>query len=131
MYIWILQQVLNMTKKITKDSIPLLLIYVLMMITLIKHVTSDITLHQKHYVGFALILVSTFLYFFNRKWFIHFFFFVLLIGTFDLIHIFYINMKITISFININLIFLIVFGIHLILNKLVDDNLFPEKKKQA
>ncbi|EDP95017.1 hypothetical protein U8527_08305 [Kordia algicida OT-1] len=120
-----------MTKKITKDSIPLLLIYVLMMVTLIKHVTSDITLHQKHYISFALILVSTFLYFFNRKWFVHFFFFVLLIGTFDLIHIFYINMKITISFININLIFLIVFGIHLILNKLIDDNLFPEKKNKA
>ncbi len=114
-----------MDKIISKNLITLTIIFFLISVSLIKEFTSDIILTNKHYIGFTLIFLTVLLYFFYKKWFIYFLFYVLLAGCVDLIDIFYITINVKIIFVTFNPIFIILFILHLIFNKFMDNQLFP------
>ncbi|MCH3882983.1 hypothetical protein [Tenacibaculum aquimarinum] len=118
----------HMTKTITKDIIPLLISIILLLISVGITLFTEYTLNYKHYVGILLIGISTFLYFKNKKVFIYVFGMTLILGTINLIDIYYSNIIFGIGPIKFNPIFLTLLVIFLSLNKENLNRMFPEKK---
>jgi Na+-transporting methylmalonyl-CoA/oxaloacetate decarboxylase gamma subunit len=117
-----------MKKHIAKDFIPLLIAIILVLISIGIAVFSPTALNYRHYIGISLVLISTILYFKNKKLYAYVFGLTLLIGTTSLIDIFFMTFGITIVFFRFNPLFLILLIIFLAFNKNLIDKLFPEKK---
>jgi hypothetical protein len=117
-----------MRKTIDKDIIPLLISVILVIISIGTSLFSDVALNYKHYVGIGLISVSLLLYFKNKKLYVYFFILTLLLGTINLIDIYYWNITFGIGPIKFNPIFLTLLIIFLALNKALLNKMFPEKK---
>ena len=89
---------------------------------------TDYVLNYKHYVGIALVGISSFLYFKNKKLYVYIFGLTLIVGTVNIIDIFYSNISFGIRPIKFNPIFLTLLIIFLTLNKEMLNKLLPEKK---
>ena len=117
-----------MKKHIGKDFIPLLIAIILVLVSIGIVLFSEYNISVKHYVGFLLVLISTVLYFKNKKLYAYVFGLTLLIGTVSVIDIFFMTFGFTIMFLNFNPLFLTLFIIFLAFNKNLLDKMFPEKK---
>ena len=118
----------HMKKSIEKDFIPLLIPIILVLVSIAIVLFSNYTLDYRHYIGFFLVLLSTTLYFKNKKWYAYVFGLTLLIGTVSLIEIFYMTIQFSIVFIKFNPIFLTLLIIFFAFNKDLIYKMFPEKK---
>ncbi|MFC7357096.1 hypothetical protein ACFQO1_05315 [Jejudonia soesokkakensis] len=117
-----------MKKNIEKNFTPLLIAIILVLVSIGISLFSDTALNYRHYIGFTLILISTILYFQNRKWYTYIFGLTLLIGTVSLIDIFFMTFGITIIFFQFNPLLLILLIVFLMTNKGLIDKIFPEKE---
>ena len=117
-----------MRKTINKNIIPLLISIILVVISIGFSLFSNVVLNYKHYVGIGFICISFLLYFKNKKLYIYFFVLTLLLGTINLIDIYYWNLSFRIGPIKFNPIFLTLLIIFLVLNKELLNKIFPEKK---
>jgi hypothetical protein len=117
-----------MTKTIGKDIIPLLISIILLIISIGITLFTDYVLNYKHYVGIGLVGISSVLYFKNKKLYVYIFGLTLIVGTINIIDIFYSNISFGIGAIKFNPIFLTLLIIFLTLNKELLNKLFPEKK---
>ncbi len=89
---------------------------------------TDYILNYKHYVGIGLIGISSLLYFKNKKLFVYVFGLTLILGTLNLIDIYYSNILFGIGPISFNPIFLILLIVFLRFNKELLNKMFPEKE---
>ena len=119
-----------MRRNIDKDIVPLLVSVILVLISVGIMLFGDNILNDKHYVGIGLVGISTILYFKNKKAFVYLFGFTLILGTINLIDIYYVNMLFRIGPIQFNTIFLILLIVFLMLNKGLLNGMFPEKEMQ-
>ncbi|QHI39114.1 hypothetical protein IMCC3317_45150 [Kordia antarctica] len=119
-----------MSQTITKNFIPLGLALLLVIISLVMNTTQDVLFTSAQYLGYTLVIAATFVYFFNQKWFVYFFFLILLAGTIHLISIFFMDITLSITIITFNPICLFLLALHIFFNKTVFDELFPEKKSE-
>lgn len=117
-----------MKKNIGKDFLPLLIAIILVLVSIGIVSFSDYTIDYRHYIGFFLVLISTLLYFKNKKWYTCLFGFTLLIGTVSLIDIFYVDIQFKIFFFGFDPIFLTLLIIFLAFNKNEVYKMFPEKQ---
>ena len=117
-----------MRKTIGKDIIPVLISIILLLISIGITLFTDYTLNYKHYVGIGLIGISTLSYFKNKKLFVYVFGLTLILGTLNLIDIYYSNIIFGIGPIKFNPIFLTLLIIFLALNKELLNKMFPEKE---
>ena len=118
----------HMKRLIGKDIIPLLISILLILISIGITFFTDYTLNYKHYVGIALIGISTIFYFKIKKLFVYVFGLTLILGIVNLIDIYYSNIIFGIGPIKLNPIFLTLLIIFLVLNKELLNKLFPEKE---
>ena len=118
----------HMKKHIGKDIIPLLIAIILILSSIGIVLFTDYVLNSNHYAGILLILISTILYFKNKKWFVYIFGLTLILGIFNLIGIYYATVSFGIGPIRFNPIFLILFVIFLALNRQLLDQMFPDRK---
>jgi signal transduction histidine kinase len=117
-----------MKKHIGKDIIPLLIAIILILSSIGIVLFTDYVLNSNHYAGILLILISTILYFKNKKWFVYIFGLTLILGVFNLIVIYYATVSFGIGSIRFNPIFLTLFVIFLALNRQLLDQMFPDRK---
>ena len=117
----------HMPKNIDRDIIPLLIANLLVLTSIGIILSTDYSMTNKHYVGSALILISTFLYFTYKKVYIYIFGLTLIIGTLNLIEIFYASFIFGIGPIEFNPIFLTLLIMFLAFNRKLIDQMFPEK----
>ncbi|WP_025743282.1 hypothetical protein [Aquimarina pacifica] len=113
---------------IKKDIIPILISLLLVLYSIGITLLTDYLLNYKHYVGIALIGISTILYFKNKKLYVYVFGLTLVIGIVNLIDIYYSNIVFGIGPIKFNTIFLTLLVIFLAVNKELLNTLFPEKE---
>jgi len=116
-----------MIKTIGKDFIPVLISILLVLASIGITIFTNYTLNYKHYIGIGLILISTILYFKNKKLFIYFFGATLLLGTIGQIDFYYVNVLFGIGAPMFNPIFLILLILFLAFNKKLIGKMFPEK----
>ena len=118
-----------MKKHFGKDIIPLLIAIILILASIGIVLFTDYVLNSKHYAGILLTMISAFLYFKNKKWFIYVFGLTLILGIFNLIGIYYATISFGIEPIKLNPIFLTLFVIFLAVNRKLIDQIFPDKKQ--
>ena len=116
-----------MPKNIDRDIIPLLIANLLVLTSIGIILFTDYSMTNKHYVGSALILISTVLYFTYKKAYIYIFGLTLLIGTLNMIEIFYASFIFGIGPIEFNPIFLTLLFMFLAFNRKLIDQMFPQK----
>lgn len=117
-----------MKEIIKKDTIPLLISITLAIILIGVELFTGYILNYKHYVGIGLIVISLLLYFKNLKLYLYVFGLTLVIGTLNLIDIYYANIIFGIGPIEFNLIFLTLLIIFLVFNKKASNELIQEKR---
>ena len=115
--------------KTNKGIIPLLITIFLVLITLVVSLSFDYLLNYKHFIGFALVVLSAVLFFKSKKIYVAVFTLTLTLGFINLIDIYYTNITFGIGMIKLNPIFLGLLIMFLILNKEELNDLFPENKK--
>lgn len=93
-------------KKINYDILPLVIAFVLMLISIIVVSTSNYVLSTKHFLGIGCLILSSFFYFKNRVAFYLIFGLVLLLGVFGPIDFYFRTYKIGFGSFGINPIFL-------------------------
>ena len=118
----------HMKKTIGKDIIPLLISVILLIISIGITLLTDYVLNYKHYVGIGLVGISSVLYFKNKKIYVYIFVLTLILGTVNLIDIYYSNIIFGIGPIKFNPIFLTLLIFFLTLNKQILNQIFPEKE---
>ncbi len=111
-----------------KEIIPILICILLLLYSIGITLLTDYVLNYKHYLGIALIGISTILYFKNKKMFVYIFGLTLILGIISLIDIYYWEIVFSIGPINFNPIFLALLITFLVLNKKQLNEMFPEKK---
>jgi hypothetical protein len=100
-----------------------------MLVSIVTEITNYASLNYKHYIGCALIAISTVLYFKNKQLYAYLFLITLLLGLANVIDLFYWNVSINLSHvIKINPIFLTLLALFMALNKKVINTIFPEKE---
>ena len=117
-----------MKKTIGKDIIPILISVIILIISIGITLFTEYVLNYKHYVGIALVGISSVLYFKNKKLYVYIFGLTLIVGIINLIDIYYLNVSFGIGTIKFNPIFLTLLIIFLALNKELLNKLFPAKK---
>lgn len=120
--------VASMRKTVNKDIVPLLISIILLIISNVMTFFTDYVLSYKHYIGIGLVGISTILYFKNKKIYVYLFGLTLIIGTVNLIDIYYFKIIFGIGPIKFNPTFLILLIIFLTLNKQLLNQMFPEKE---
>jgi len=117
-----------MKKTIGKDILPLLISIILLIISIGITLFTDYVLNYKHYLGIALVGISSVLLFKNKKMYVYVFGLTLILGVINLIDIYYSNIIFGIGPIKFNPIFLTLLIIFLILNKELLNKILPEKE---
>ena len=114
-----------MIKNINKDILPLLVTVILSLISIGMTLFTKYTLNTKTHLGIILIGISCMLYFKNKKFYNYVFGITLVLGLFNLIDVYYINMKLAIGpfIFNPIIILLVVF---IAFNKELLNLLFPK-----
>lgn len=115
-----------MTKgAINKTIIPISIASFLLLISIVKNYTMGI----KIYYGIAFISIGLLLYFINKKFYNYVFLLTLILGCFNIIEIFYLNIALNIGPISFNVVFIAL----AVITFIVDDDffqlLFPEENK--
>lgn len=114
---------------LSKEFFPVLIALALLVISLILSFTKDIVLPQKFYFGLVLVNFLPFLFKTNKKLFIYLYILIMILGTFNLINIFYLELEFGLSaIIFFNPLFVFLLILFLVLNKDLIHNLFPKKK---
>ncbi len=117
-----------MLKIINWKTIPLAISIFLVTYSTVITFFTNYVLDIKLYIGFTLVLLAVIMYFFSQKWFVLSFFLILLLGTIQVIDIFYIEFSLRFIFIKINPLCFVLLLMHVILNKTIFNEIFPEKK---
>ena len=121
--------VVNMQKLFTKNFIPLLISILLIIISIGFTIFDKYALNYKHYLGILLILISTIIFFNNKKAYIIIFLSTLFLGLFGLLDIFYTSFLFGIGDFQINPIFLILIVLFIWLSKDELNEIFPDKER--
>lgn len=106
-----------MKKHINKDIIPLLISAIIMLISIGIALFSDTILNNKHYIAIGVLGISFLLYFKSQKLYIYFFALTLVLGTVNLIDIFYLEIYFKINSIQFDPLFLTLLILFLSVNK--------------
>lgn len=110
-----------------KDIVPLMISILLMLVSFGKVLTSDYFLNQSHYIGMGCLILSTLLYFTNKKVYIYVFALTLIAGLIGLIDFFYRTFKIGFAGVGVNPIFIVLLILFFVFGKDTMNELFPEK----
>jgi hypothetical protein len=111
-----------------KDSIPLIISFLLIITSIGFKTFTNYQLNYKHYIAIVLVTFSAVLYFKNKRIYKYLFGITLFAGAVDLIDFFFINVRFSLGPIDFNLLILILLFIFLSFNKQLLDSLFPDKK---
>lgn len=110
-----------------KDIVPLIISIILMLVSFGKVLTSNHILNQSHYIGIGCLIISTLLYFSNKKVYIYFFGLTLIAGLIGLLDFFYATFKIGVGDVGVNPVFIALLILFFAFDKDVMNVLFPEK----
>jgi hypothetical protein len=111
-----------------KDIITLIISILLLIISTGITFLTDYTLNNKHYLGIGLIAISLLFYLKSKELFFYVFGLTLILGTVNLIDIFYANIIFEIGPIKFNPIFLTLLIIFLVTNQGMLSKLFPKSE---
>ncbi|RKN81052.1 hypothetical protein [Ulvibacterium marinum] len=110
-----------------KDIVPLIISIILMLVSFGKVLTSNYVLNQSHYIGMGCLIISTLLYFLNKRIYIYVFGLTLFGGLIGLLDFFYTTFKIGFAGIGVNPIFIALLILFFVFGKDEMNKLFPEK----
>lgn len=113
---------------IKKEITPLLISIIMILASFGKVLTSDYVLNQAHYIGLGCLILSTLLYFTNKKIYIYAFGLTLIAGLMGVVDFFYMAFKIGFAGVGVNPIFIVLLILYFVFSKDTMNKLFPEKK---
>lgn len=111
-----------------KGIIPLFSAVSLILISIVVISFKDYVLSYQHYFGILLVIISIILFLKKKKVYIYVFGFTLLLGTLNLIDIFYLKVTFGVGFFNLNPIFLALLLILFTSHKEELKQLFPKRE---
>lgn len=117
-----------MIKKLkTKEFIPLGSSILLMIISVVKILTTNTTFTEVHYLGMVSLIVSTVLFFRNERVYLFFFGSSIFLGLLDFVEFFYVTIKVGFGNFQVNLVFLILLFLFIITSERILNILFPKE----
>ena len=116
-------------RKIETNILPITISVLLVLISVGIALTSDYILTTKHYVGIGCLVISTILYFSNRKIYYLFFALTLTIGLIGFLDFYITSYKVEFVGVGVNPIFLGLMILFFAVNREQMDKLFSEKNE--